>query len=147
MAVHNVTLEGICTTNQSILKVQYQPPEPLPQLNNFTSDESPTHPGPTSYQHRLVWPAHASINLNSNNKDPKQSFDVSAAWATTPFPIRTNLEFPRSKLTSANTSSPPSNIPFSLDRSLVDRMSPNQRVRYGSSHTNRSLSAYTAHYG
>jgi hypothetical protein len=31
------------------------------------------------------------------------------------------------KLTSANTSSPPSNISFLLDRSLVDRMAPNQR--------------------
>ncbi|CAG7999244.1 unnamed protein product [Penicillium nalgiovense] len=51
-------------------------PSPIQQLNNSTSNKSPTHPGPYLISASL---ASTTLQRQPNNQHPKQSLDVSAA--------------------------------------------------------------------
>jgi hypothetical protein len=147
MVVHNISWGSTCVANRSISKYSISHPNPFPdyttapspiqQFNNSTSNKFPTHPGPYLTSANLA-STHSNLNPTNNNRNKALTFQPHEGQP--PFSSGLTL-ITHNKLTSANTSSPPSNISFLLGRSLVDRITPNQRVGYGSSHHDKSLFA------
>lgn len=111
MAVHNATLG-------SILEYSISHPQPLPtnyttpcstqQFNNFTSNKSPKHPGPYLISPRF----NQQESQQPTPKNKVLTFQPHEQQPPFPVPIWTNPDFFPRKLTSANTSSPPSNHLF-----------------------------------
>ncbi|CAG8896456.1 unnamed protein product [Penicillium egyptiacum] len=85
-------------------------PSSTQQLNNSPTNH-PHTPVPTSYQQ--VWPTHASVNSTPRTNIQNKALTFQPHGQQPPFPSGPTLIF-HNKLTSANTSSPPSKIRKSL---------------------------------